>query len=277
MIDVTTAQIVNQESAKQIGEVDVLFDVAEEVGTKLVGKQQASPQPVAESKATEKKSTAEKKTAAPSKPSEKGKPRSRITVGYMFPGYLGNDSNPPLYDLTASFLNSYIYILTGINPDYTAPDLTNSGFDLNILVPIKIFYVSASLTFTSQTISTYSNYSNITIEGTNFTTFGINLGGGLVYSIIKNLQLYGGLNVGYLSLTTDEFWVKSPHEDLNVDGLSFGIDTGLDYFIGPVCLGLKYTLSYSLGLDGDADLVTLMGDDTSFGTSGLVLSAGYGF
>ncbi|RKX92858.1 MAG: hypothetical protein DRP59_04460, partial [Spirochaetes bacterium] len=62
-------------------------------------------------------------------------------------------------------------------------------------------------------------------------------------------------------------------------GFAFGIEAGADYFLGNICLSLQYKLSYSPDLTGTTiftdDYQDLVGGDTSFGTSGLILSAGY--
>ncbi len=280
MIDVTTAQVVSQESAKQKGEVDVLFDVAEEVGTKLVGKHQVSPQPVKESKAPEKKSTTEKKTAAPSKPSEKGQPRSRITVGYMFPGYLGNKNDPPIYNIFSLLYSATSGSFYDASTDtiYTASDgwVNSWGLDIESLIHFGSWYFSAGFRYTEQVMG-YTDSTNTDNEFTNFYTIEPYIGAGGIFPIIRNLQLYGGLSIGYLMLTIGDYW---PNEGDNAGGFSYGIEVGADYFIGSICVSVKYKLSYSGDLTGDnifTDSAVDSGYDTSFGTSGLVLSAGYGF
>ncbi len=38
LIEVETAQVIAQKSARRQGQIDILFDIAEEVGAKLIGK-----------------------------------------------------------------------------------------------------------------------------------------------------------------------------------------------------------------------------------------------
>ena len=277
MIDVTTAQVVSQESAKQKGEVDVLFDVAEEVGTKLVGKQQTSPQPVKESKAPEKKSTTEKKTAAPSKPSEKGQPRSRITVGYMFPGYIGDSGNDTYSGSSYySFYEQDQYI-KNIYPGYDAWS-DSWGIDIESLVPFGSWYLSGGFTYTDQELS-YTDLNYTDNQFTNFYTMVPYVGGGGIFPIGNSFQVYGGVTAGYFIFTLGDGDYWSPFEGESAGGFCFGIEVGMDYFLGDFCLNASYKLSYSPDLTGDKIFTDTYqdesGGDTSFGTSGLVVSAGF--
>jgi len=110
---------------------------------------------------------------------------------------------------------------------------------------------------------------------------------GGVYSLSKKFQIFAGINIGYLLLTlgsdygndaTGSTW--GPFADESAGNFSFGGEIGADYFLGSICLSVKYKLSYSGGLKGDkifTDADVSAGTDSSFGTSGLVLSVGYGF
>lgn len=268
MIDVATAQIVSQESAKMKGEIDVLFDVAKEVGDKLVGKNYTVPEAAEVQPAEEKP---QPQTQKPPRVTRKTKPRSRLTFGFIFPGYTGNDNTIVLYDLTSSNID-YLFGLT--SGETRSIDPSNTGIDINVLTPYHWFYSSFGLTYTTQSLSA-SFYSHTDKEGDNFHLMDIHLGMGGIYSAGPSFQFYGGLTLGYLYFEVGDFWTD---EGESAGGISFGIEAGADYFLGSFCLSIGYRLAYSGDLTGDnifTDASENSGSDTSFGISGLILSAGF--
>ena len=280
MIDVETAQVVSQESAKQKGEIDVLFDIAEVVGNKLVGKKYDAaeePAPVKEKETSVVKETP--KTSAVS--AAKKKARSRITIGYMFPGYFGNDNNPAMYDMFDLLYNSDSQSFYEASNDtwYTAYSgwKDSMGLDIESIFSYNLWYISAGLSYTEQVVG-YTDSTYTDNEFTNFYTIEPYASIGAIFSMIKNLQVYGGISIGYLMLGLGDYW---PNEDDSASGFAFGIETGVDYFIGNLCINAAYKLSYSPDLTGENiftdSAVETSGFDSSFGTSGLVLSVGYGF
>lgn len=274
MIDVTTAQVISQESAKQKGEIDVLFDVAEVVGSKLVGKHYKSTE--VQAKESVKKSAKEEKPAVtPIKTDKKGRQGPRITIGYMFPGYMGANGDSgywdsgyyALYDRSTSLINSGLV--------YDAWE-DSWGIDIESLIPMGMWYISGGFTYTEQSVG-YTDLSYSDYNDTNFYTMEPYVGVGGIFSLIDNLQIYGGVTLGYLILTLGEYWVNV---DESASGLSFGFEAGTDFFLGNFCVSLRYKFSYSGNLAGDVvftDTDKSNGVDTSFGTSGLILGAGYSF
>ena len=273
MIDVATAQVVSQESAKQKGEIDVLFDVAEMVGNKLVGKAYAaSKAPVPPKKQEVPAATKTPQQAAPVK--TKSKPRSRITVGYMFPGYSGASDDYAYWD--SDYYSIYERDEAFSDAGFYDPWADSWGIDIESLITFGFWYLSAGFTYTEQDVG-FTDFSYADQEYTNFYTMVPYAGGGGILPVGKNLQVYGGVTLGYYIFTLGDYWETDEGEIAS--GFAFGIEAGADYFLGNICLSLQYKLSYSPDLTGTTiftdDYQDLVGGDTSFGTSGLILSAGY--
>src|SRR6056297_1115117 len=154
LIEVESAQVVAQESSRRRGEIDILFDVAEEVGNKFVGKNlPPKTPPKAKVTGTEKPkpqpqpSTPTQTRPSPTKPKpDKTKPRAHMTFGYMFPGYMGdNDSEYPFYERDQEMIDD------GRDVGYDSEATTTSwGLDFHILVPIDSIYWSLGTTITMQ-------------------------------------------------------------------------------------------------------------------------------
>lgn len=275
MIDVTTAQVISQESAKQKGVIDVLFDVAEEVGSKLVGKQYESTE--VQTKNTVKKPAKEEKPAAtPIKTDKKRKPRPHITIGYMFPGYMGANGDSGYWD---SGYNALYEQSTSLYNSGLVNDAWDDswGIDTEVLTPMGMWYISGGFTYTEQSLS-WTDFSYNDYNSTNFYTMEPYVGAGGIFSIVDNLQIYGGITLGYLMLTLGDYWGNFVDEIAS--GISFGFEAGTDFFLGDFCVSLRYKLSYSGNLAGDVvftDTDQSNGVDTSFGTSGLILGAGFSF
>ncbi len=273
MIDVTTAQVVSQESAKQKGEIDVLFDVAETVGNKLVGKEYAA----AEEPAPQKKEETPVVTVMPQqsvKPQEKPKAKSRVTIGYMFAGYSGASDDYgywdsdyyPIYDRESAFTDA----------GFTSPWSDSWGIDIESLVVFGYWYLSAGFTYTEQDVG-FTDFSFVDHQYTNFYTMLPYAGGGGILPIGKNLQVYGGVTLGYYILTLGDYW---SNVDESASGFAFGIETGVDFFMGDFCLTMQYKYSFSGGITGDVvftDAQVALGVDNTIGTSGLILGLGFTF
>jgi len=279
LIEVETAQVVSQESARKQGQIDVLFNVAEEVGSKLIGKDyinSETSQTVVEETAPVVKQE-ELKTI--SKKANKNKPH--FTIGYMFSGYMGDNG----YDDGESFA---IYEQDDYQLDNSASSakLTTWGIDFHLLMPInyKFLYWSLGASYTNQSMDAENNdHDNFYWEL--FSTIDVTVGIGAIYPIGSSFQLYGGLNLGYLGLVigsnygdyaTDSYWSSLPGE--SAGGFMLGIELGADYFIGNFCISAKYKLSRSGDLTGTeifTDEYEEDGGDTSLGVHGLVLGVGF--
>ncbi len=273
MIDVATAQVVSQESAKQKGEIDVLFDVAEMVGNKLVGKAYAaSKAPVPPKKQEVPAATKTPQQAAPVK--TKSKPRSRTTVGYMFPGYSGASDDYAYWD--GDYYSIYERDEAFSDAGLYDPWADSWGIDIESLVSFGFWYLSAGFSFTEQDIG-YTDFSYADQEYTNFYTIVPYAGIGGIFSVLDNLQVFGGFTMNYLILTLGDYW---SNDDESASGFAFGIETGADFFIGDLCLSMQYKYSFSGGITGDnvfTDDDADWGVDNSFGVGGLVLGAGFSF
>jgi len=275
LIEVETAQVVSQESARMQGQIDVLFEIAEEVGTKLLGKdftRGPTPQPAAEGTPSTEKPTPVKRTVA--KPGEK---RPHFTFGYMFAGFMGAEDSMNT-DYTIYELDDYAVDFWGA-PD---SDLTTWGIDLHLLVPLRYIYWSLGVSYTNQSI--WAGNDSYAESYEVFSTVSPAIGIGGIYPVGANFQLYGGLNLGYLVFIAgsdygddaiDSLWVNAGE---SAGGVSFGLELGADYFFKSFSISARYKLSRTGDLTGDewfSDDYEDAGGDTSFGVQGLVLGVGF--
>jgi len=274
LIRVETAEVVSQESARSVGTIDILFDVAEDVGRKLVGAQTAATRTAqtVPSQETAKPVVHPSVPAAGQPERQKLQPKSHATFSYMIPGYLeGQEDGYTTADVIA---NDYYY----------NTDLSSWGLDAHVMIPYRLFYGSAGFTFTTQEIYGENSYGD-EYYWENFTTGEIYAGLGVIYPFTKNIQVYGGITLGYFLFTlgsdydgnaTMSFWAD-PYSGSEASGMSLGFELGADYTLGPLCLSLRYKFSRSGYLEGEYIFTQeseSMGGDNSFGHHGLVLGAG---
>jgi hypothetical protein len=290
LIKVETAQVVTQESARKQGEIDVLFDIAEEVGSKLIGKEVSDNSDTEVPVEQEKPVVSEQQTTKPVESASK-KARARYTLGYLFTGYLGDDGNTTYSgDDYYSFYEMDEY-LTDDDVMVTAWDNANStswGIDFHILFPVNLIYYGFGASYTAQTIDAEyydtGTFSNLNAHWANFSTFDITVSLGGIYPVINNLQVYGGVNIGYLIFITGSdysgdasgsLWGDTADE--TASGISYGFELGGDFFIGGLCISAKYKLSVSPDITGEytfTDEYEESGGDTSYGVHGLVFGVG---
>ena len=291
LIEVESAQVVAQESSRRRGEIDILFDVAEEVGNKFVGKNLPPKTPpkakvtgTEKPKAQPQPSTPTQTRPSPTKPKpDKTKPMAHMTFGYMFPGYMGdNDSEYPFYERDQEMIDLGSDL--GLESDAST---TSWGLDFHILVPINSIYWSLGTTITMQSAVWEYSYEDSSYEDEYqmFTTVDLTAGAGLIFMLFPNMQMYGGLNLGFIAMelgtdydgdaTTSYF--ENPGE--MASGFMFGIELGADYFLNNICFNIKYKISYAPSLTGEVIFNDEYADqyDTSFGVHGLVLGAGIGW
>lgn len=289
LIEVASAQVVAQESDRQQGEIDVLFDIAEVVGSKFVGSYIPSKtDAVAEEPAavTQPEQTG-KVAPAPKPAAEKWKPKKRITFGYMFPGYMGDTGNDTYWgDDYYPFYEQDRYAL---DLDYDDAYTDSLGIDVHILMPLGLLYWSFGAGYTKHSLTAeyydWSTYIDYEYEYDIFSTVDVSTGAGLIFSPVSHLQMYAGAYVGYMLFTlgsdyggdaTDSYWTNSGE---SATGLSFGGEIGGDFFLGNLCAGLKYKLSIAGDLTGDNTFTDEYqdesGGDTSFGVHGLSINLGY--
>jgi len=292
LIEVETAQVINQESEKKRGTIDVLFIIAETVGNKLVSSglgiaesseappEKPEPAPIVEEPAKDKsKSAPNKKEPTPkAKASDKSvaaEVKSRFAISVILPGYMGAENSGgtyPIYQQDQEMLD------WGISEAKN----TNIGIDLHLMVPINQFYYSLGFSYTNQNLSIVDPdyYEEYTWQI--LSTFDFTGGGGVALAFSKSLQTYAGINLGYMVLrfgdsysdsATFAYWMQSGE---SAGGVLLGLELGTDYFLGNFCVNLKYKLSFSPGLSGE-EIFTDEWDDTSFGLHGLAIGIGFGF
>ncbi len=150
LIEVSSAQVIAQESDRRRGEIDVLFTISEVVGGKFVGAELSDKQVAKPTLMTQPEPVRESPPPAPEPEPEKWSPKRRVTVGYMFPGYMGNDGND-MYsgEDYYSFYEQDEYYALGLGCN----DASNTkwGFDLHIMMPILNFlYVSSGVRYTHE-------------------------------------------------------------------------------------------------------------------------------
>ena len=296
LIEVETAQVVSQESARRQGQIDVLFDVAETVGAKLIGKKIANSQSTTAEQVEEKPVGPIKQAPEPvqgrNKKSHKAK--ARYTLGYMLPGYMGDDGNDTYSgDSYYSFYEMDEYLTDSTMMETAWDDALSStwGIDFHLLMPIDLIYISMGGSYTAQTLSAEyydgNNYINYESSWDNFSTIDVTAGLGGIYPVGTGLQLYGGINIGYMVFVlgsgyngeaTVSLWGELAGE--SAEGVSYGIELGGDFFLKNICISARYKLSMAPDLTGDntfTDTYEDSGGDTSFGVHGMVLSVGSSF
>ncbi|MCF6335937.1 MAG: porin family protein, partial [Spirochaetales bacterium] len=195
LIEVETAQVVSQESARMQGQIDVLFNIAEEVGSKLIGRDidQSSP----DQTTTQEKPVEPEPTTVLQKQQSKSKTFSRTTVSYMMPSYLGSG-----YDYLESILINYM--------NSSGYDSWTMGLDIHSLLSIgQFYYISLSGSFGAEYITSYisDGYFQYDTDYMSFSNIDFRISVGGLYPIGGFIQFYGGLGLGYQYVViSDEAW-----------------------------------------------------------------------
>ncbi|MCK5153100.1 MAG: hypothetical protein KAQ93_01975 [Spirochaetales bacterium] len=233
LIEVETAQVVVQESARRQGQIDVLFVVAEEVGSKLVGKEIVTgeqTQPVRQTTPVKPAPT------QPAKTTSQSKSFSRTLISYMAPTYSGSG-----YDSLINSLDSYMG--SGNHEEWKV------GFDVHSLMAIdKYFYMAFSGSlgleyFTSYFSDTY--YDNDT-DYLSFTDLDLRMTGGGIFPLGTILQVYGGLGIGFqYFILSDEGWDTTGTEPESL-AFSYGIEIGTDFKLKNLVLGIRFQTGSSI-------------------------------
>ena len=286
LIEVESAEVVAQESDRRQGEIDILFEIAEVVGGKFVGimpepkpEPELKPEPEPE---PEPVVIAPAPRPGPTPAPAKWSPKSRISFGYLFPAYLGaedffvyNGNNYSFYEMDQYFF------------DIGAFDAGNVawGIDMHFIVPLGFLYAGGGLRFSDITVTSEDDYGD-RYEYEMASVIDLVGSAGVVYSPISNLQLYAGANVGlmvfivgsnYDGEATVPFFIQ---EGETASGMCFGFEAGADYFLGGLCLSVKYKFCIAPDLTGDAIFTDEFQDasgDTSCGLHGFSIGAGYSF
>jgi TolB-like protein len=290
LIEVETAQVINQESNKKRGTIDILFIIAETVGKKLVSnghsiatKSETLPRkpettPKAKEPASEKTESAprvKQATEEAKTESKAGEVKSHLALGFILPGYMGAENSGGTYQI-------YQQDQEILDMGFSDVKNTNIGIDLHLMVPINLFYFSLGTSYTNQNLVVADSDSSKEYTWQILSTFDFTGGGGVVHAFSESLQAYAGINLGYMVLrlgdgysgaATSAYWVQS---GAKASGLLLGIELGTDYHWQKFCVNLKYKLSYSPSLSGE-EIFTDAWNDTSFGIHGLAIGIGIGF
>jgi len=233
LIEVETAQVVLQESARRQGQIDVLFVVAEEVGSKLVGKElvRVEPaQPVRQATPTKPVQT------QPAKTSNKAKAFSRYLISYMAPTFSGSG-----YDLLIDSMD--LYMGSGNHEEWTV------GFDLHSLMVFdQYFYMAYSGSLGLEYLTSYftDTYYDYDTDYLSFTDLDMRITAGGILPLGNILQIYGGLGLGFqYFMLSDEGWNTTGTEPESL-AFSYGIEIGTDFKISNLVLGIRFQTGSSI-------------------------------
>ena len=260
LIEVETAQVVSQESARSKGQIDVLFNVAEEVGKKLIGKDFTENTSQPEVEKQEPKATPAKTSESSTKPHS----FSRTSFSYMMPSFNGTG-----YDLLQSWLD--LGMGTGNYEPWTI------GFDIHSLITIgKYYYLAVSGSFGLEYITSYisNSYYDYNTDYLSFSNMDLRLTAGGIYPLGNMLQFYGGLGVGYqYIIISDEAWDTSTFTEPEYGAFVAGIELGADLKLKNLVLSMRMQTGTST-FPGN----TLFGgSEQDFGYAAFMLGLGYIF
>lgn len=256
LIEVETAQVVSQESARSKGQIDVLFNVAEEVGKKLIGKDftENTSQPEVEKQGPK---TAPAKT---SDASTKPHSFSRTSFSYMMPSFKGGG-----YDELYNLIN-----IGGLNEGIDF-DIWTAGIDIHSIMTLRnYFYVALSGSFGFEYLYRYDDYSDYL----NFSNMDFRVTGGGIYPLGNMLQVYGGLGLGYqYVIISDELWDTSTFWESEYGAFVAGIELGADLKLKNLVLSIRMQTGTST-FPGN----TLFGaSEQDFGYEAFMIGLGYVF
>ncbi len=260
LIEVETAQVVSQESARMQGQIDVLFNIAETVGSKLIGRESGSSEN-GEIKTEEIKTPTEvpvqKKTST-------SNPFSRTTVSYMMPSYLGSG-----YDYLESILIGYM--------TSSGYDSWTMGLDVHSLLSIgQFYYISLSGSFGADYITSYisDGYFQYDTDYLSLSNFDLRVSAGGIYSLGNIVQFYGGLGLGYQYLIiSDEAWNTSTFFESEYGSLVYGLELGGDFKISSIVLSARF----QFGISSFPGSTLFSNYDDTFGYTAIMIGAGYTF
>jgi hypothetical protein len=279
LIEVETAEVIDQKSERMQGSIDILYDLAEMVGTALVGGESKGSLVKSEEKQeVEKETTYTPPTYTP--PQEKSwKPyeaRSHLVLSLVVPTYDGLEESIDDYSIwTMDEWYNYYY------PEYDA--YTDAiGIDLHYLEPFaKYLYLSVGMTFTSQTLYLEA----LDSEYGTFRTLESYVGFGGIIAPVSFIDFYGGITLGYFALflgtgydgdASSNLW--GDYDGDSAGGVSIGMEIGSDIWLGIFGLNLRYRYSGVGSLSGDA--IDDFGDDfenADFAQGGLYVGGGLYF
>jgi len=229
IIDVETGAIVAQASAEKKGQADVVFELANTVGTKLMGgRLNADQEAVLLEPGTleeEKAEARERRLFAPTEKTEGAK--SHVVANYLYPQYFGTALD--IIDTNHEF---------DFGADWWSPTY---GVDIHYLqVFLRYFYVSASISYMLREFESDFDYYD------DFDIIDLKAHVGGVFSPFPNLQAYGGLGVGFGMITLSDYWYYLGYglEYASETGVSINAEIGVDYVLfGFLAVGARLSLA----------------------------------
>ncbi len=236
-----------QESARLQGQIDVLFNVAEIVGAKLIGKELVTSEPVQQIRET---TSTKPAPVQPAKNTNQSKAFSRMTVSYMMPTYSGSGRD---------WLEDVLW-------DY---ETWTYGFDVHTLIPLQnYFYYAISGSMGWEDVHDW-----VIGEDTNST---INLDlratiGGII-PVGTILQFYGGIGIGYQYLErSSDFWIINNESEAGA--LVFGIELGGDFRFSD----LVFSMRFQTGMSTFSEYTVFNDSEKEFGYTAFMIGAGFVF
>lgn len=257
LIEVETAQVVIQESARRQGQIDVLFNIAEIVGAKLIGKEfvTAEPdQPVRQDTPTK------PAPVQPAKTSNQGKAFSRTILSYMMPSYKGSGYEQ-LYDQL-----SFNGLDEGI--DF---DIWTVGLDMHSMMTFgNYYYFAVSGSFGFEYLYSYFDDDDFL----NFSDIDIRMTVGGVYPFGQILQVFGGLGLGYqYVIISDDIWDTTTFWEPEYGGFVFGIELGADFRLN----NLVFSMRMQTGSSTFPEYTLFDEYEHDFGYTAFMIGAGFVF
>lgn len=322
LIDVETAQVIDQQSRRAKGDVDILIDLADQVGAAFSGVELARslspadtfPEPEQEEDAgdallPEVETIQEEEpesapltettrpvvtsprpeqdtpvlTGSPRRPSawEPHPAKSHLTFSYLFPSFGGMDN---FYMNTN--LNYYaIWEIDQALLDEGYDDAYNDdwGFDVHYMETFMEYgYFAMGLTFAQSSL--IYEWGDSVYQQSNFMTFEPYLGMGGILAPVSFLDLYGGLNLGFMIFSLGTGYEQDATADFWADdgevafGVTFGLEIGADVYLGGLGLSLRYRFANAGDLTGDVIFTEgYSGDDNDISHGGFMVGGGIYF
>ena len=250
LIEVETAQVISQESARSQGQIDVLFNVAEEVGKKLIGKDftENTSQPEVEK---------QKPETAPAKTSDSStKPHSfsRTSFSYMMPSFNGSGYN--------LMTNNFDTVLT------YGYDTWSGGLDVHSLMTVgKYYYLAFSGSYGFEYVT--NNYDST--DYLNLSIFDLRASVGGVLPVGGFMQFYGGLGLGLQYFLLGDYWKVV--NDSEAGAFVYGIELGGDFKLSNFVVSLRL----QTGMSTFPAASVFDGYEQKFGYAAFMLGLGYVF
>ncbi len=249
IIEVETGKVAAQTSAEAAGTTMVIFNLASQVGNKLVASLGGEvPESAVAAGAAG--------TAAATTPTEPAKPAqepAQKPVERQRPVTTTNTSSQPSQKNFSHFnFNWMIPTFGGSAADVLASyysgseEITPNGFDMHLLLDsTEGLYLGLSLGYGWQDVvdSAYS------VDGTDFSVMDLRVTIGGLMPIGNVFSTYGGIGLTYTALMLDENWGTF---EGNVDsGVGLCFEAGADLFFGDVCLSARLNYTYVPELSTD--------------------------